>query len=286
MQKIDVHIHAAPETIYKGEKIYVSDADSMVAHMDELGIETAVLMSVGESPATLGYNEGNRMICSKYPHRFRWMCNTDLSAPEDVYDKLKRCKEQGAVGIGELTHNLPIDHPFIEAIFSAAHKLSLPVTFHMSPSIGYNYGIVDAPGLPGLERALQKFPRVKFLGHSQVFWIEISADAPTDDKGRNSWGKGPVLPGGRVVELFEKYPNLYGDLSANSAGRAIMRDETFGLWFLHKFADRLFFATDMLNTSMVMPLGGWLEEKLQEGKLSATDYEKIIRGNACSCFLR
>ena len=285
MQKIDMHIHAAPAPIYKDGRVIVSDAESMVQHMDALGIKTAVLMSVGESPATLGYNEGNRMICQKHPTRFRWMCNVDLCAPELVYDKLKRCKEQGAIGIGELTHNLPIDAPFIEAIFSAAEKLSLPVTFHMSPKVGFNYGIVDAPGLPGLERALQKFPGVKFLGHSQVFWIEISADAPTDDKGRNSWGKGPVLPGGRVVALFEKYPNLYGDLSANSAGRAIMRDEAFGLWFLHRFADRLFFATDMLNTASVMPLAGWLEEKRQEGALSEKAYEKIICGNARSCFL-
>ena len=286
MQKIDMHIHVAPEAIYKDGKLLVSDAESMVSHMDTLGIEIAVLMSVGESPDILGYNKANRMICSKYPHRFRWMCNVDVSAPEAVYNKLKRCKAQGAVGIGELTHNLPIDDAFIQAIFSAAGKLSLPVTFHMSPAVGYNYGIVDAPGLPGLERALQAHPDVKFLGHSQVFWIEISGDAPTDDKGRNSWGKGPVLPGGRVVELFETYPNLYGDLSANSAGRAIMRDESFGLWFLHRFADRLFFATDMLNTGSVMPLADWLEEKLQEGKLSAGAYEKIIRGNACSCFLQ
>ena len=46
--------------------------------------------------------------------------------------------------------------------------------------------------------------------------------------------------GGRVPELFAKYPNLYGDLSANSGSRAIMRDPEFGLWFLETYADRLF----------------------------------------------
>lgn len=30
-----------------------------------------------------------------------------------------------------------------------------------------------------------------------------------------------------------------------------MRDESFGLWFLETFQDRLMFGTDMVNTDMV-----------------------------------
>jgi predicted TIM-barrel fold metal-dependent hydrolase len=112
----------------------------------------------------------------------------------------------------------------------------------------------------------------------------MSADAPTDREGRNSWGSGRVVPGGRVPELFEKYPNLWGDLSANSGGNAIMRDEEFGLAFLEKYADRLFFATDMVNTDMVFPLGGWLDEMVSAGKLSRSAYEKICFGNAQRVF--
>ena len=93
-------------------------------------------------------------------------------------------------------------------------------------------------------------------------------------------GERPVLPGGRVPELFETYPNLYGDLSANSAGCAMMRDPQFGLAFLEKYADRLFFATDMVNTEMVFPLGAWLDQQQETGALSREAYEKICRGNA------
>ena len=99
----------------------------------------------------------------------------------------------------------------------------------MSPEEGYSYGVVDEPGLPLLEACLKKHPDTLFLGHSQTFWIEISKDAPKDREGRNQWGKGPVVPGGRVPELFLRYPNLCGDLSANSAGCALMRDPQFGL---------------------------------------------------------
>ena len=152
------------------------------------------------------------------------------------------------------------------------------------PEVGFSYGVVDAPGLPLLEETLKKYPGLKMLGHSQSFWIEISGDAPTGKEERNSWGSGRVVPGGRVPELFEKYPNLYGDLSANSGGQAIMRDPEFGLAFLEKYADRLFFATDMVNTDMVFPLGAWLDEQLESGNLSREAYEKICFGNARRIF--
>ena len=200
--------------------------------------------------------------------------------PETVYDRLKKYKEQGAVGVGELTVNRPLDDPFLQALFAAAEQLDMPVTIHMSPEQGHGYGVVDHAGLPLLEQVLQTYPNLKILGHSQTFWIEMSGDAPTDKEGRNSWGEGSVTAGGRVPYLFEHYPNLYGDLSANSGGCAIMRDPAFGLAFLEKYADRLFFATDMVNTDMVFPLGAWLDEQVASGKLSREAYEKICRKNA------
>lgn len=172
------------------------------------------------------------------------MKKIDLKDIETVYDRLAFCKANGAIGIGELMINKKIDNPFLEALFTAAEKLELPVTIHLSPEEGFKYGIADEPGLPLLESLLIRHPNLKILGHSQTFWIEMSGDAPKDKEGRYKMGKGPVLPGGRLPELFSKYPNLYGDLSANSAGKAIMRDPEFGLAFLDTYADRLFFATD------------------------------------------
>ena len=180
--------------------------------------------------------------------------------------------------------NRRLDDPFFCRLFDAAGKLKLPVTFHMSPEVGYSYGVVDEPGLPLLEECLKNHPDTLFLGHSQTFWIEMSKDAPADKEGRNSWGHGPVLPGGRVPELFAKYPNLCGDLSANSAGCAIMRDPEFGLNFLETYSERLFFATDMVNTDMVFQLGQWLDEQAAAGKLTETAYENICFKNARRVF--
>ena len=284
MKKIDLHLHLTPFQIPKLGKLNLTSAKNMVPHLEELGIEKGVLMSSAEGGLPFGTNKANRKICQQFPDRYAWMCAVDPKGKEPVYDRLARFKAQGAIGVGELTTNRRLDDPFLQELFAAAERLELPVTIHMSPEVGYSYGVVDEPGLPLLEEVLRKYPKLKLLGHSQTFWIEMSADAPKDKEGRNSWGDGPVVPGGRVPELFEKYPNLYGDLSANSGSRAIMRDPEFGLAFLETYADRLFFATDMVNKDMVFPLGAWLDEMLAAGKLREETYEKIVRGNARRIF--
>lgn len=284
MKKIDLHLHLTPFQIPKIGKLNLTSGKNMLGHLEELGIEKGVLMSSAEKGLPFGTNKTNKAICDKFPQRYAWMCALKPEHPETVYERLARYKQQGAVGVGEVTVNRRLDDPFLQALFAAAEKLELPVTMHMSPEVGYSYGVVDDPGLPLLEAVLQKYPKLKLLGHSQTFWIEMSADAPTEKETRNQWGDGPVIPGGRVPELFEKYPNLYGDLSANSGGCAIMRDPEFGLAFLEKYADRLFFATDMVNKDMVFPLGAWLDEMVAAGRLSEEAYEKIVRGNAVRIF--
>ena len=280
MRKIDLHLHVRSENTPDEARTTISGAKEMIEHLKELNICKAVLMSGGESENPFGTNDEMALICQTYPESYTWMCNLDERDTDTVYERLLCCKKKGAVGIGELMINKRIDHPFLEAVFTAAEKLELPVTIHMSSAEGFRYGIVDEPGLPLLEQLLIHHPNLKILGHSQVFWIEISKDAPTDTEGRYKTGKGPVIPGGRLPELFRKYPNLYGDLSANSAGKAIMRDECFGLQFLETYADRLFFATDMLTVDMVYPLGGWLDEMAATGRLSQQAYEKICHKNA------
>jgi len=284
MKKIDLHLHLTPFQIPKLGKMNLTSGKNMIPHLEELGISKGVLMSSGERGLPFGTNKANKKICDRFPDRYAWMCNLSPKSKEPVYDRLARYKEQGAIGIGELTYNHKLTDPFLQEVFAAAEKLDMPITIHMSPEEGYSYGVVDDPGLPLLEEVLRKHPNLKILGHSQTFWIEMSADAPKDKAGRNSWGEGPVVPGGRVPELFEKYPNLYGDLSANSGSRAIMRDEAFGLAFLEKYADRLFFATDMVNADMVFPLGAWLDKQLTAGKLSQTTYNRICFENAQRIF--
>ena len=280
MNKIDLHLHLTLNQLPKQNNIFISSAENMIPHLENLGIKKGVLMSGGEKQSLIGSNEENKAICDKYPKYFSWMCNVDYEDIDSIYDRLAKYKSQGAIGIGELMINKSIDDEFLDKVFESAEKLEMPVLFHMSPEEGFSYGVVDEPGLPLLEKLLNKYPKLKVIGHSQSFWIEMSKDAPKDKEGRNSWGDGKVIDGGRIPELFSKYPNLYGDLSANSGGQAIMRDSEFGLDFLEKYSDRLFFATDMVNTDMVFPLGKWLDEQLELGNITKDTYEKICYKNA------
>lgn len=52
---------------------------------------------------------------------------------------------------------------------------------------------------------------------------------------------------------MEKYPNIYGDLSAGSGANAIARDEKFGREFLIRRADRLLFLWHRLSPKQVVP---------------------------------
>ena len=283
-KKIDIHLHLSERPIPDGLGMKISSGAEMLPHLDELGIGFGIIMSSGETQAMFGSNASCRIIAELYQDRYAWMCGLYETEPETVFERLKQYREEGAVGVGELAVNHRLDHPFLEAVFQAAEALGLPVLFHMSPEEGFQYGVVDEPGLPLLERALNKYPKLIFIGHSQPFWHEISGDAGKSREERYEWGKGPVTPGGRLGQLFEKYPNLYGDLSANSGGCAMMRDEAFGLAFLEAWKDRLMFGTDMVNVDMEFPLGGWLDQKVEEGALSFAACQAIVSGNAKRIF--
>ena len=145
--------------------------------------------------------------------------------------------------------------------------------------MGGYYGIVDDLGLPGLEGALRQFPRLKFLGHSQPFWAEISGDLT--EELRNTYPKGKVAPGGATVRLFREYPNLYGDLSpaAGSGFNAIHRDPDFGYAFLEEFQDRLLFGSDICDPRDKLDLIPFLNEAVAKGRISRGAYEKICWRN-------
>ena len=289
-RKIDIHTHFGLErekrqpSPWNPLDDYTADAGEMAEHLKSLGV-FAVLSLVDARDRNRNIDAAVKMA-ELYPGFFHFSCNlSEDDDPRAVYDLMCRYKEMGAISVGELAINQWIGSPLITAIFEAAERLKLPVTFHMSPEPGYAYGICDRPGLPLLEEALRSFPNLKFLGHSQTFWLEISGDAPAgDNQARSRVGQGPVVPGGAVPRLLDTYPNLYGDLSAYSGTRAIMRDEKFGLEFLEKYQDRLMYGSDTINKLQVMPLCNYLDECAGDGRLSRETYEKICYKNAQKLF--
>lgn len=222
-------------------------------------------------------------VVEKYPDFFIPFMNIDprllTNSPDaDLSYLIRYYIERGCKGIGEVCANLPFDDPLMENLFKHAQANNLPLTFHVAIQKGGMYGIIDHQGLPLLEGALQKFPELIFLGHSQPFWAEISGDLPAEE--RNSYPTGPVTDGGAVVRLMRKYPNLHGDLSAGSGYNAVSRDPEFGYAFLTEFQDRLLFGLDICDPRGKTPLIDFLNDAVAQSYISQEVYEKVGWRNA------
>ena len=183
------------------------------------------------------------------PDRFILGFAPDPRRPEAI-DRLHTAIDLYGVKVcGEVKLRMMYDNPDAIRLWRFAGEHGLPVTFHFDyefntgrkyPRPNYWYG----GGIDCLERVLKLCPETNFLGHAPGFWSHISGDDKFDKEG---YPKGPVLPGGRIPELLEKYPNLYCDLSAGSGCNALSRDPEFGKKFLITWQDRCVYARDYFD---------------------------------------
>jgi predicted TIM-barrel fold metal-dependent hydrolase len=297
IKKIDIHVHSRKEM--KGALVAgvqrlngggtYATPNELRKMYDQIGVEKGVLLpsNTPECAHLIVTNEDAYEITQQYPETLPyWFCNINPkiggnSPDTDLSYFLNFYKSLGARGVGEVTSNLYFDDPLVENLFRHCELCELPLTFHIgNPGYG-DYGLIDDIGLPRLERALQKFPKLQFLGHSQKFWAEIGQITPEE---RNGYPSGPIKSEGRVVELMRKYPNLTGDLSAGSGYNAVSRDPDFGYAFIEEFSERLYFGTDICTpkniTNPMLKLSAWLDEAAEKGYISRNAYEKVCRENA------
>ena len=292
---IDIHGHCVQEHYvpYPPGKSgtvrhQISNPDEMIEFYDYHGVEKGVILPLCNAENTMQSqsNEEVLNIAKMHPGRFIPFCNIDPRNYRNDFtspfaDGLKWYRDKGCKGLGELCCNLSILDGRLQALFKAAEEVGFPVTFHMAPFTGNNYGIVDLPGMPGLEMCLQRFPNLKFFGHSQAFWCEIGKYR--GQHVRFGYPSGPVDEG-RIPQLMRKYPNLYGDLSAGSGCNALMRDRAYAAKFLTEFQDRLMFGMDICSPegerSRHNQLSEFLRDMLAKGDISEAVFNKVVRGNA------
>jgi predicted TIM-barrel fold metal-dependent hydrolase len=208
------------------------------------------------------------------PERFVLGYAPDPRRPEAI-DQLRAAIDTYDVRVyGELKLRMRYDNPDALRMFRFCGEQRLPVVVHIDyefatgrtyPRPNWWYG----GGIDAFEHAVAACPQTVFIGHAPGFWAHISGD---DLARAESYPKGPVLPDGRVVEILRTYPNLYADLSANSARNALTRDPAFGRDFVIEFQDRLLYARDNF--------GGELDELLTGLELPETVLAKLHAGNA------
>ena len=279
---IDIHGHTK-------RSIYVKDHFSLpkdlIERYGKIGIEKAVLLPVVNPECQFGVQSVEEILeIAAETGRFIPFCNLDPRAVSNTVDAplgdvLDYYKQQGCKGIGEICANLQLFDPKVQNLFKCVEAVGFPLTFHLAPTDrGGYYGLVDEPGLPGLEISLGRFPKLKFFGHSQTFWAEM---APLETIGdRYGYPRYPIKQEGAIPKLMRRYPNLYGDLSAGSGHNALARDPEYALKFLDEFQDRLMFGTDICAPDTPTPLVDFLIDLKESGKITETVFNKVARENA------
>jgi uncharacterized protein len=218
---LDIHLHLR-QTV-----------ESNLSHMDGSGVTKAVLL------ANVAAGDRARDAVAKYPARFARFASIDVTVP-DAIGLLTQAVKDGATGFGEIKSQVEAAGPEMQRLYSAAAELDVPITIHFQE--------VTQPGSPGryntglktFDAMLRKYPRTRFIGHADAFWANVSADYAED----TSYPKGRIEPGGVTDRFLGDYPNLFADMSANSANNFLNRDPEFAAGFLVRHQDKLMFGSD------------------------------------------
>jgi predicted TIM-barrel fold metal-dependent hydrolase len=228
--------------------------------MDAAGIEKAIVltMAVGKE------FDAVYAKYAKYPDRFEVWCGFDYTG----YDKpdfgpaavkeLERCYKVGARGVGELgdkgkglfycrptkAWGMHLDDARMDPLLEKCAELGMPINIHVAdpywmylPMDATNDGLMNAykwrldnqPDIVGhegmveiLERAVKRQPNTTFVA---CHFANCSYDLD------------------KLGNLFDKYPNLYADISARFAETAAI--PRAAARFFDKYRDRLVYGTDM-----------------------------------------
>jgi predicted TIM-barrel fold metal-dependent hydrolase len=215
---LDIHLH--PKRDEGGE----------IAHMNGCGIAKSVILG--------GAAQRDRIKSriDQAPGRLRFFASVDVTRP-DAIAMLREAAKDGAIGFGELKSRVAADGPEMKRVYDLAADLGLPVLLHFQDGPeGQTYN----EGIQRFGAILKAYPKTTFIGHANSFWANISTEAPSEI----AYPKGPVKRGGVTDRFLSDFPNVYGDLSANSGRNALARDPQFAGDFLSRHQNKLMFGSD------------------------------------------
>ncbi len=249
---IDMHAHPYAKTPEQVER--------WVRLMDQMGIQKTIILT---------YMTGKRFddvyaLYAKYPDRFEVWCGFDYTGYDQpgfgpaAVKELERCYQLGARGVGELgdkgkglfysqptkAWGMHLDDPRMDLLLERCAELKMPVNIHVAdpywmyePMDAKNDGLMNAykwrldnqPGIVGhggmlkiLAGAVARHPRTTFV---VCHFANCSHDLSL------------------LGAMFDKYPNLYADISARYAETAAI--PRFVARFYEQYQDRLVYGTDM-----------------------------------------
>lgn len=207
--------------------------DANMIHMQGCGVTHAVLLS------RLPASERVKEIQAKYPNRFVWSASTDITKPEAA-ELLIQAVKDGAQGFGEIKFHVEADGPELRRMYALAAELKVPILVHFQEVPHFEGEGNWSTGFKRFATMLKAYPKTTFIGHADAFWANVSADYAEQE----AYPSGPIKRGGVTDKLLADYPNLYGDLSANSGNNALSRDPEFTADFLARHQNKLLFGSD------------------------------------------
>jgi predicted TIM-barrel fold metal-dependent hydrolase len=208
--------------------------ESNVVHLDGCGVSNAVLLARENSAGEI------RDLQARYPGRFLgWFASADITKP-GAEALLTAAVKNGAIGFGELKFHVEAAGPELRRVYALAADLNVPVLIHFQEVPHTATEGVFSTGFKHFETMLKAYPNTRFIGHADAFWANVSADYDNDV----AYPSGRIKRGGVTDRWLSDYPNLFGDLSANSGNNALSRDPEFTAGFLERHKEKLIFGSD------------------------------------------
>lgn len=211
---LDIHLHPR------------SGEATETLHLEGTGCTRAVLLPGRNS------EDHCKEVMRREPGRYLRFTNGDPQSA-DWLEHLRAGVKEGAVGIGELKFPGALDAPEVLRLYDLAADLAVPVLIHFQENLSF-------AGFERFPTVVKRYPRTRFIGHANSWWANISS--AHDNK--SGYPDGRIQPGGLTDRLLADYPNVFGDLSANSGRNALARDPEFAADFLERHKAKLMFGSD------------------------------------------
>jgi predicted TIM-barrel fold metal-dependent hydrolase len=218
----DLHYHPKP------------DAAASLKHLDGAGVAKANLLT---RAAALDRVRAHQTAA---PGRFIWFGSYDVAQP-DAEQVLSKAIKDGAQGFGEMKFHAAADGPEYRRAYALAADLKVPILIHFQEVDHFpNEGTWATGYAKTFAKILAAFPKTTFIGHADAFWANVSADYQNEA----AYPNGPIVRGGVTDTWLADFPNLFGDMAANSGNNAMSRDPVFTTDFLTRHQDKLIFGSD------------------------------------------
>jgi len=218
---VDIHLHPRRGS---GESY---------AHVAGMGTQKAVLLTM------LNAVDRAKEEAAKHPGTFIWYVAADPSIDGNLA-AMEKALDAGARGIGEMKSHTAADAKEMRRVYDLCAERRVPVLIHFQQASPFADEKGWNTGYEQFDKVLRAHKRTTFIGHANLFWASISKDVPNNTE----YPEGPVSRGGLTDRWLQEYPNLYGDLSANSGNNALRRDTGFAREFLARHQDKLMFGSD------------------------------------------